>query len=280
MARKQTAKRVAREAGRRSGRAASKPVPKPGPKPVPKPCLTWPQHAASAPPRLPSAVTQSWPPRWKNLPPAVLPQPGSTTSPARRRRQGHDLSLLPRQGEPVPGTRAHDAVPVVGASRRRPWATAGARHRGDDRRDVRARDLRHPPQGRHSSDPGRGRRAFRSSPSFTTGKSSRVSCRRCGRCSRRAVERGELTSDALARFPQLLIAPALVAMVWNGMFDRFAPLDVRELMRAHIDLLFGERSAVMTAARIALFAALLARLVLAGCNNGTEPTTRAGSRPS
>lgn len=58
----------------------------------------------------------------------------------------------------------------------------------------------------------------------------------------RAVERGELRSDALARFPQLLVAPALVAIVWNGMFERLAPLDVRELMRAHIDLLFGAGS--------------------------------------
>ena len=58
----------------------------------------------------------------------------------------------------------------------------------------------------------------------------------------RAVERGELESDALARFPQLLVAPALMAVVWNGLFERFAPLDVHELMRAHLDLLFGERS--------------------------------------
>ena len=46
---------------------------------------------------------------------------------------------------------------------------------------------------------------------------------------KRAVARGELASDALARFPQLLVAPALVAIVWNGLFDRFAPLDVRAL---------------------------------------------------
>jgi AcrR family transcriptional regulator len=59
---------------------------------------------------------------------------------------------------------------------------------------------------------------------------------------KRAVARGELSSDALARFPQLLVAPALVALVWNGLFNRFAPLDVRELMRAHIELLFGERN--------------------------------------
>jgi AcrR family transcriptional regulator len=59
----------------------------------------------------------------------------------------------------------------------------------------------------------------------------------------RAVARGELKSDALARFPQLLVAPALTAIVWEGLFGRFAPLDVRALMRAHIDLLFGEGEA-------------------------------------
>ncbi|MET0923053.1 MAG: TetR/AcrR family transcriptional regulator [Xanthobacteraceae bacterium] len=59
----------------------------------------------------------------------------------------------------------------------------------------------------------------------------------------RAVERGELPHDALARFPQLLIAPGLVAILWNGLFGRVAPLDVRDLMRAHLDLIFGERNA-------------------------------------
>jgi AcrR family transcriptional regulator len=59
----------------------------------------------------------------------------------------------------------------------------------------------------------------------------------------RAAARGELPNDSLARFPQLLVAPAMVALVWNGLFDRFAPLDVRELLRAHIAMLFGERSA-------------------------------------
>src|SRR5215471_8845222 len=57
----------------------------------------------------------------------------------------------------------------------------------------------------------------------------------------RAAVRGELPNDALARFPQLLIAPAMVALIWNGLFYRFAPLDVRELLRAHIAMLFGER---------------------------------------
>ncbi len=59
----------------------------------------------------------------------------------------------------------------------------------------------------------------------------------------RAVKRGELPNDALARFPQLLVAPAMVALVWNGLFGRFAPIDIREILRAHIDMLFGERNA-------------------------------------
>jgi AcrR family transcriptional regulator len=60
---------------------------------------------------------------------------------------------------------------------------------------------------------------------------------------RRPVERGEIAADALMRFPQLLIAPGLVAIIWSGLFDRFEPLDVAALMRTHLDLLFGERRA-------------------------------------
>ncbi len=56
---------------------------------------------------------------------------------------------------------------------------------------------------------------------------------------RLAVQRGELAHDALARFPQLLVAPGLMAIIWSGLFERFAPLDVRALMRAHLELLFG-----------------------------------------
>jgi AcrR family transcriptional regulator len=53
-----------------------------------------------------------------------------------------------------------------------------------------------------------------------------------------ALERGELKDDRLIRFPQLIVAPAMVAIVWNGLFDRFAPLDVAAMMRAHVDTLF------------------------------------------
>jgi AcrR family transcriptional regulator len=54
----------------------------------------------------------------------------------------------------------------------------------------------------------------------------------------RARERGELADDRLIRFPQLIISPALVAIVWSGLFDRFAPLDVEAMLHAHLDTLF------------------------------------------
>jgi AcrR family transcriptional regulator len=59
----------------------------------------------------------------------------------------------------------------------------------------------------------------------------------------RGVERGEISHASLARFPQLVAAPAMLAIIWTGLFDRFEPLDVRELLRAHMDILFGERKA-------------------------------------
>jgi hypothetical protein len=55
----------------------------------------------------------------------------------------------------------------------------------------------------------------------------------------RAVERGELANDALVRFPQLIIAPGLVAIMWSALFDKYEPLDVSAMIRAHIGILFG-----------------------------------------
>jgi AcrR family transcriptional regulator len=59
----------------------------------------------------------------------------------------------------------------------------------------------------------------------------------------RALERGELRSDALIRFPQLLAAPGIVAVLWSALFERHDPLDVQGLMRAHLDFLFGQGEA-------------------------------------
>jgi AcrR family transcriptional regulator len=55
---------------------------------------------------------------------------------------------------------------------------------------------------------------------------------------KKGVERGELTENALGEFPQLVIAPAILAILWQGLFDKCARLDAEALLRAHFDLLF------------------------------------------
>jgi AcrR family transcriptional regulator len=59
---------------------------------------------------------------------------------------------------------------------------------------------------------------------------------------RRAAARGEVP-EALAEFPQIIAAPGLVAIIWSGLFERFEPLDVRKMMKTHVDLLFASRRA-------------------------------------
>jgi AcrR family transcriptional regulator len=56
----------------------------------------------------------------------------------------------------------------------------------------------------------------------------------------RAAARGE-APQALVDFPQIIAAPGLVAIIWSGLFERFEPLDVRAMMKAHVDLLFAPR---------------------------------------
>jgi AcrR family transcriptional regulator len=60
---------------------------------------------------------------------------------------------------------------------------------------------------------------------------------------KRAAARGEVP-EALVEFPQLVAAPGLVAIIWNGLFERYAPLDVRRMLKTHIELLFAPRRAV------------------------------------
>jgi AcrR family transcriptional regulator len=56
----------------------------------------------------------------------------------------------------------------------------------------------------------------------------------------RAAERGEVP-DTLVQFPQLLAAPGIVAVVWTGLFDKYEPLDVRAMMKAHVELIFHRK---------------------------------------
>ena len=57
----------------------------------------------------------------------------------------------------------------------------------------------------------------------------------------RAAARGE-AAPALVEFPQLIVAPGLIAIIWNGLFERYDPLDVRAMMQTHVELLFGARA--------------------------------------
>jgi AcrR family transcriptional regulator len=55
------------------------------------------------------------------------------------------------------------------------------------------------------------------------------------------IARGEIQNKSLARFPQIMVAPALIAVIWQSLFSRHAPLDAIEMFRTHLDLIFGER---------------------------------------
>jgi AcrR family transcriptional regulator len=53
----------------------------------------------------------------------------------------------------------------------------------------------------------------------------------------RGLDRGELRHPGLVAFPQLLAAPVLVAVVWQSLFQKQAPLDIRAMLNAHLDIL-------------------------------------------
>ena len=59
------------------------------------------------------------------------------------------------------------------------------------------------------------------------------------RIARRGLARGELASDALAAFPQLIVAPAVTALIWTSLFEAEEPLDVEAMFEAHVALLTG-----------------------------------------
>jgi AcrR family transcriptional regulator len=57
------------------------------------------------------------------------------------------------------------------------------------------------------------------------------------------IARGEIQNEGLARFPQLVVAPALTAVIWQGLFGSYAPLDAMAMLQVHIDSIFGPRRA-------------------------------------
>lgn len=54
----------------------------------------------------------------------------------------------------------------------------------------------------------------------------------------RAAEAGELRNPAVAEFPQLVMAPILMSLIWQGLFGKVQPLDMHKLLRVHLDTLF------------------------------------------
>jgi AcrR family transcriptional regulator len=57
------------------------------------------------------------------------------------------------------------------------------------------------------------------------------------------IARGEIRQPQLANYPQIVVAPAMIAVIWKSLFERHAPLDAMAMLRVHLDLIFGERSA-------------------------------------
>lgn len=53
----------------------------------------------------------------------------------------------------------------------------------------------------------------------------------------RGVERGEFRPTKLRDYPQLLIAPVLMSVIWRLLFERHRHLDIDEFLQTHIDLM-------------------------------------------
>lgn len=60
-----------------------------------------------------------------------------------------------------------------------------------------------------------------------------------GRSAAKARELGEPVPDELVEFPQLVFAPLLMALIWDGVFARLQPLDTRGLLDAHFRMITG-----------------------------------------
>ncbi|OYW34203.1 MAG: TetR family transcriptional regulator, partial [Azorhizobium sp. 12-66-6] len=53
----------------------------------------------------------------------------------------------------------------------------------------------------------------------------------------RGQARGEVRSDVALRFPQMMFASAVTALVWQNLFSAIDPLDVRAFVAAHTQAL-------------------------------------------
>jgi AcrR family transcriptional regulator len=65
-----------------------------------------------------------------------------------------------------------------------------------------------------------------------------------GQILERAKAEGKLSAEGLAHFPQLIVAPLLLAVVWDGLFAAIEPLDVKGLLDVHRELLLRTQDGV------------------------------------
>lgn len=52
----------------------------------------------------------------------------------------------------------------------------------------------------------------------------------------RGVSQAEFRQSSLDEFPQLLVAPALLSMIWKTLFQRHIPIDTDKLLETHVEL--------------------------------------------
>lgn len=53
---------------------------------------------------------------------------------------------------------------------------------------------------------------------------------------KRGIARGEFRESAIAQVPEVLIGPAIMAVIWSLTFQRIAPLDLKAVAAAHVEM--------------------------------------------
>lgn len=56
---------------------------------------------------------------------------------------------------------------------------------------------------------------------------------------RRGIERGEFRDSPATRYPEVIIGPAIMAAIWKLVFDPVEPMDLDDMIEAHLDLVLG-----------------------------------------
>lgn len=55
----------------------------------------------------------------------------------------------------------------------------------------------------------------------------------------KGVANGELRDGAATRLPMIVIAPGIMASIWQMVFQPYRPIELDEFLEAHIDLIMN-----------------------------------------